>query len=388
MIKIENVKVCGWEASIHGARNPLNSWAKSDSYGADNRYVIGPADHDLMMRLAKAGTSHSKYRRFITVTADITAPLYWYKEFDTYKVGTVANSCSTMHRLTENPFDVSDFSFEHLIGNDKREYFDPDLSGVVEVWKTIEEYPNYEISNLGNVWNKRRRKKLKPCVNSSNYKKYVLSGKNVYAHRLVAEAFIPNPDNLPEVNHKDGNKWNNYVENLEWVTKSANALHAFANGLRNIGGYTRYKVAQSSHRFSAIDVSAINELYHVDGYTKKQIAEMFNCSDSVICNIINGNTYIQIDLSPYDVARLTVDHLNQLRDIYLETKDKTVWYQMIQLLPSSYNQKRTVMLNYEVLAHMYHDRKDHKLWEWREFCEWIKTLPYSELITLEEPYEG
>lgn len=209
MIKIENVDVYGWEAAIHGMRNAKNSWKKSDSYGASNRYVIGPADHDLMMRLSKAGTSHSKYRRFITVTVEgITAPLYWWKEADTYKVGTVANSCSTMHKIHAKEFVPEDFACEYL---------------------------------------------------------------------------------------RD---------------------------------------------------------------------EAFDCL---------------LD---------TIDTLNVYRERFLETKDKGDWYAMIQLLPSSYLQRRTMLLNYEVLAHMYHDRKNHKLWEWREFCEWIKTLPYSELITLEEPYEG
>lgn len=210
MIKIENVDVYGWEAAVHGCRNPLNSWAKSDSYGADNRYVIGPADHGLMMRLSKAGTSHSKYRRFITVTVDITAPLYWWKEADTYKVGTVANSCSTMHKIHAKEFVPEDFACEYL-------------------------------------------------------------------------------------------------------------------------------------------------------------------RDETFCCLID-----------------TIYTLNDCRKRYLETKDKGDWYAMIQLLPSSYLQRRTMLLNYEVLAHMYHDRKDHKLWEWREFCEWVKTLPYSELITLEEPdpFEG
>ena len=302
---------------------------------------------------------------------------------DRYTVGKSQVSCSTMHRLTERPFQITDFSFEHLIGKDEREYFDPVIDDVEEVWKTIEQYPNYMISNLGNVWSIRRKKQLKPCVNSSNYKKYVLSGKNVYAHRLVAEAFIPNPNNLPEVNHKDGNKWNNYVENLEWATKSENALHAFENGLRTIDGYTRYKVAQSAHRFSAKDVEDIKALFE-NGYTKKEIAEKYSCSNSAIHNIINGNTYIQIDLSPYDVARLIVDHLNQLRNIYLNTKDKEVWWQMIQLLPSSYNQRRTVCMSYETIFKIIKERSGHKLDEWNEFVDVVKDLPYVKEIMQDE----
>lgn len=218
MIKIENVEVQGWEAAIRGMRNPMNSWDRSDSKWifdreittpGDNidvnryRYKIGSNDHSLMMRLAKAGTEHAKYRRMIVVYVDITAPLYWWKEFDTYKVGTVANSCSTMHKIHSKGFTIDDFSHEHMIGS----------------------------------------------------------------------------------------------------------------------------------------MSVLNKV---------------------------------------------IDCLNYNRDKFIETKDKRFWWQMIQLLPSSYNQRRTLMLNYETLANIYHQRKNHKLDEWREFCQWIKTLPYSEIITLEE----
>ena len=209
MIKIENVEVVGFAAAIRGMRNPMNSWSKSDSCFCPNEpccegncsMMIGPNDLDLMKRLRNAGTDHRKFMRMIAVYIDVTAPLYWWKEFDTYKVGTVANSCSTMHKIHEKEFTLEDFSCEHLT------------------------------------------------------------------------------------------PWN----------------------------------------------------------------------ETVLANLIV--------------------ELNANRDRYLQTKEREDWWQMIQLLPSSYNQKRTVMFNYEVLANMYKSRKDHKLDEWRNFCSWIKTLPYSELIT-------
>lgn len=229
MIKIENVEVIGWGAAIRGMRNPLNSWDKSDSvYGTcwgkidnhkcvDNEgFVIGVNDYALMRKLRNAGTDHRKFMRMITVYLDIAAPLYWWKEFDTYKVGTVANSCSTMHKIAEGEFTLDDFSHEHLITREK-----PLLEGV----------------------------------------------------------------DAPE------------PPNAIWLI----------------------------HR--------------------------------------------------------TIQTLNQYRDLYLQTKDKKYWWQMIQLLPSSYNQRRTVMLNYEVLANIYKSRRNHKLDEWRELCAWIEDLPYSELIT-------
>ena len=244
MIKIENVVLPSaeqWRAIIMGTRNSMNSWNRSDSHycneysGCEKTrecdslpgcYEIGPNDHDLMMRLAKAGSEHAKYRRMIVVYADITAPLYWWKEFDTYKVGTVANSCSTIHKIHAKEFTLDDFSCEHLL----------------------------------------------------------------------------------DLNNND-----------------------------------------------AGDALFLDE------------------------------TNIRVDGS--DLLGLTINVLNYYRNRYLKTKDKKYWWQMIQLLPSSYNQKRTVCLNYEVLANIYRQRKGHKLDEWQVFREWIESLPYSEIITLKESGE-
>lgn len=228
MIKLENVVLASPEQMdfiIEGMRNPMNSWEKSDSEIAyeswhdmsGGRYILGHNDHSLMRRLSKAGTDHRKYMRMMPVYVRITAPLYWWKEFDTYKVGTVANSCSTMHKIQAKEFTLEDFSCDHLL--------------------------------CGSV--------------------------------------------LDDVPNNDG----------KWV------------------------------RF-------------------------------------NGS----------DCLKDTIYMLNKARELYLQTKDKRFWWQMIQLLPSSYNQTRNVMMNYEVLANIYKSRKNHKLDEWRELCEWIEGLPYSELI--------
>ena len=237
MVKFENTEVMGWEHAIRGMRNPLNSWQKSDSYwkctdySSENErdiyeYKIGSNDYDLMKRLRNAGTDHRKFMRMITVYVDITAPLYFWKEFDTYKVGTVANSCSTMHCIHKKEFTSLDFSDGHL---------------------------------------------------SADRPKNLFVG-------------------LHDENDDD----------------------------------ILYDTACSSQEL----------LGHI------------------------------------------IIHLNYYRKKYLETKDKKYWWQMIQLLPSSYNQKRTVMLNYEVLANIYKSRTGHKLDEWSiGFIDWIKSLPYSELIT-------
>ena len=235
MIKFENTEVMGWEAAIRGMRNPMNSWNKSDSgwyltgtpgtnpAAANDKYLrekycIGDNDLDLMKRLAKAGTDHRKFMRMITVYTDITAPLYWWKEFDTYKVGTVANSCSTMHKIADKEFTLEDFSCAHL-------YAEDDIDG----------------------------------------------------------------------------------------------------------------------------------MYY--------------------------STTAEEEFTSTDVLKIVIEALNNYREMYLATKNKKDWWQMIQLLPSSYNQRRTVMLNYEVLANIYKSRSNHKLNEWHVFCDWIDGLPYGQLIT-------
>ena len=386
MIKIENIEINGFEAAIRGARNPMNSWHLMDSCYNNGEFEIGEKDYDLLRRLTIAGPEHRKWNRMVTVTMDITSPMYWWSEYDTYKVGTVANSTSKMHSLLHKPFELSDFSFDNLIGENNVTYFDTEIDENNEVWKDCVGFEDYSVSNYGRIYSKRRDKILKLCVNSSNYKKCALKGKNLYVHRLVAQAFIDNPNNLEEVNHKDGNKWNNNADNLEWVSKSENAKHAFDLGLRNISGYTRYKVAQSGHIFSQMDIDLIFEMY-AEGMSKKEIAQKMGCYDSTICNILNGKKYNQINLSPMDTAKLIVDHLNELRDEYLkcdnEADKKQIWYNILQLLPNSYNQKRTVHLNYEVLGTMYKQRRHHKLSEWQVFCDTIETLPYSEFITRE-----
>lgn len=246
MIKIENTEVVGWEAAIRGMRNPINSWDKSDSFfidsdgegydihgnlfntpfGISGDIDIGKNDHDLMMRLCKAGATDAKFRRMIVCYADITAPLYWLKEMDTYRMGVEKNSCSTMHKIASKEFTPDDFSHEHLL--------------------TIDDLPC-------------------DCA------------------------------------------------------------------------------------LMAIDVNGDPCYYSPDGQL------------DIICKA-----------------------LNKYRQKFIITKDKTYWWQMIQLLPSSYNQRRTYMFSYEALSKIYRERRNHKLDEWHQFCDWVETLPYSEIITLKE----
>ncbi len=275
MLKIEKTEVYGWEAALRGMRNPKNSWGRSDTVMKstvlkaeeiasgvtvyNQEYcapypVIGPNDLKLATQLRNAGPEHAKFLRMIAVTCDITGPLYWWKEFDTYKVGTVANSCSTMHKIMEKPFEIDDFSHEHLLGF-------------------------IEACNLMN----------------------------------------------------------------------------------------------ELHPMEILDNESLN--LDVGVYQNK------------------ANIW-----SPSFILIKTIDALNQYRNLYIRVKNaatidekkkseilKKIWWQVIQLLPSSYNQKRTVFLNYWVLANIYHQRQHHKQDEWRvTFCDWIKSLPYSNLITGDE----
>ena len=230
MLKIEKFVTMSpeqWEIVIEGARNPMNSWDRMDSYLMENEtetdlleptYFVGENDMKLLENLAKGGPVHAKYRRMMPVWVTLTAPLYWWKEFDTYKIGTVANSCSTMHKIHAKEFTIDDFSHDKLLASD-----------------------------------------------------------------------------------------------------------------------------------------------NIDGFFYSQTAEE--------------------ELGSADVLTVIIEALNNYRNLCLTIKEKKYWEQMIQLLPSSYNQKRTVMLNYEVLVGIYRDRKNHKLDEWHTFCDWIRELPYSELIT-------
>lgn len=419
MIKFENTEVVGWEHAIRGMRNPMNSWEKSDSskcgsYDMDcdyckrnmykcgifcGKFYIGDNDLDLMKRLRNAGTDHRKFMRMITVYVDITAPMYWWSEFDTYKIGTVANSTSKMHKMLAKPFEMNDFSFDKLPGykNEVGQYI-PDFDYDKEEWREIAK-TGYEVSNLGRI--RRGDRILAGSYHSDGYIFTTIKGTQIPIHRFVANAFIPNPDNLPEVNHKDGNKMNNSVENLEWVTRSENQKHAVEMGLQP-KGLSTYK-----GKFTEEQREKIKNLWNSGKYSRREMARMYGVSHTCINDIINNKYQYATKVNIFEtVARPTVDTLNELRDYWLretnEKKKKKIWYSILQLLPVSYNQKRTVMLNYEVLANIYKSRRNHRLDEWSEhgtvfaetengpksyteegfgFCDWIKTLPYSELIT-------
>ena len=389
MIKIENIETMGWESAIRGMRNPMNSWYKGDSYHETfGHYIIGRKDLNLMMRLAKGGSTHAKYRRMITVYMDVTAPLYWWSEYDTYKVGTVANSCSKMHKLLAKPFEMSDFSFDHVTGY-KREVsqFVPELSEEMvasEQWKVYDD--DYDVSNYGRIRHKFKThyRIIGGSKHKDGYIFVTIHGKQIPLHRIICGAF--HGDTFVDgnvVNHIDGNKQNNFADNLEWVTQKENIAHSIANGFQP-KGLSSYK-----GKFTDEERNEIKRIWNDGELSKRQLAKMFSVSHTCINDIINDKYKYAEKVNLYELVAIpTVDMLNELRDSYIrcenEIERKRIWYSIIQLLPESYNQRRTLMLNYEVLSHIYHDRKDHKLDEWRDFCQMIRSLPYSQLITLEE----
>lgn len=381
MIKVEKIETYGWEAAVRGMRNPMNSWDKSDSYyDADGNYIIGENDLALMKKLAHAGSDHRKFLRQIMVSMDITAPLYWWKEMDQYRIGVTTNSCSTMHRLLSRPFEMSDFSFDKLPGfRNEVKQFRPQIEDVMvanELWIAYDD--DYSISNYGRVKRnfKNHYRILSGSLHDDGYLFVTIHGVQHPVHRLVAKLHLPYTyDESKVVNHKDGNKQNNFSSNLEWVTQKENIAHSLTNGLQP-NAITTY-----NGKFTESQRLEIKSLWDEGKMSKREIAKKFGVSHTCICDIINDKYKYVAKTNVYnDVAKPVVDLLNEFRDSWIlcdnEEDKKAIWYAIIQLLPSSYNQLRTVTLNYEVLLNMYHARKDHKLDEWRKFCDVIAELPY------------
>lgn len=384
MIKIENIEVFGIDGAMRGMRNPLNSWDKADTtvyQDRDREFInIGVNDLNLATRLIKAGTEHRKFLRMIHVQMDVIAPLYWWSEADTYKVGTTANSCSKMHKLLAKPFEMSDFSFDQLPGfHNEIKQFRPDIDENHEIWKEIED--DYEISNYGRIRHNERI--LSGSLHCDGYIYVTIHGKQHPIHRFVAQAFIPNPENKLEVNHIDGNKQNNAVSNLEWSTRSENQKHACANNLqpKNLATY--------QGKFTAEQREEIKRLWDTGECSKRKIAQKYNVSHTCINDIINDKYKYANQVNLYEeIAHPLVDTLNELRDSWLNCEDteqkKKIWYSILQLLPSSYNQRRTWDMSMETLLSILHQRKGHKLDEWNEFRDiCLEQVPY-----LKEFYEA
>lgn len=383
MIKIENVNVYGWEPAIRGMRNPMNSWDKSDTIFDGDKWCLGNNDLKLMRQLSAAGNDHAKFLRMIVVTMDITAPLYWWTEYDTYKVGTVANSCSKMHKLLWKPFEMSDFSFDKLPGyKNEIKQFRPEIDEETEIWRKFD--VDYDVSNQGRIRHGSRI--LSGSLHKDGYISVTIHGKQYPLHRLIALKWCSGFSEKKEINHKDGNKQNNFANNLEWVTRRENQQHAVNTGLQ--------PKPTSTYRgkFTPEQRLEIKSEWDNGKYSRRELAKKYGVSHTCINDIINDKYKYAETVNLYEeVAKPWVDTLNELRDAWFECDSeedkKRIWYAIIQLLPESYNQKRTVQLNYQVLKNMYFARKNHKLDCWHTFCEEIEKLPYFKEICI-EPMKG
>lgn len=413
-MKVEILETAGWGAAIEGMRNPMNSWNKSDSYydilcNFKGDFIIGENDLKLCQTLIKGGTEHRKFLRMIGIWMNLWLPRCVWQEWDAYKIGMVSNSCSTIHTIMKKPLTLDDFYLgeevkELLKKNEvQREYsFRCELPhGEKEYFVDVQGYEDlYKISNtgivirketvFGDINNRKRvfpQKIVKPSATNNGYLELNLrknkKSKRYLHHRLMAETFIPNPENKPFVNHKDGNKQNNSIENLEWVTPSENNKHAFDTNLKEISNYQKTIAAIFFQKFSYEEINKINQLYK-NGKTQKEIAEIYNVKQGCISDIINKKTYLNIDDLDYIKYFIkTIDKINELRVKYIETKDYSYVIRMKRLLPEGFIQKRTVSLNYEVVYNMYHQRKNHRLVEeWQNaICGEFEKLPYfKELI--------
>lgn len=439
MIKFEHTEVYGWEAAIRGMRNPLNSWAKSDSdFGCNNTlcvncgfkpdwcgntftYIIGPNDQDLMMRLRNAGTDHRKFMRMINVTVDITAPTFWWAEMDTYKIGTVRNSCSFMHKGVNKPFEIQDFSFHDervydvLCPLEKKNYElrYPYETETYKRWqgtngRTYRVYPNGRVIReaFGYVdpygSGRARYFEEAPATmykTTGGYFVVALSGRGndrILLHRLVASLFVPNSDPLSKiyVNHIDGDKGNNSAENLEWVTFQENIDHANQTNLFENVSSMHSKYLRWKNACTLLPIEKRGE-FLIDcrnGMTHTELGKKYGITPTQANNVRssmrkNDNDNEILFQYCYTWERI-ITTLNNMRELYLETKDQKVFHQIRCLLPMGYMYRSTVQLNYEVLANIYKSRKNHKLDEWSVgFVQWIETLPFSELITGEKKGE-
>lgn len=423
-IKIENVVLPSpqqWMAVVRGMRNPMNSWDKSDSYithieDAETQQIaafeffMGEEDHKLAMRLAKAGKDHRKFMRMIPVFVDIVAPLYLLAELDTYKIGTVRNSCSFMHKGVSKPFEITDFSvkderiykvltplrkktyeLEYPYETDEYKIYTDHNGRTYRVYRNglvIREAFDY-VDNYG-TGRTRHFDDDEAVVyrNSGGYFVLKLSGRNgghISLHKLVAMMWCPKPEHADQVNHIDGNKGNNCAENLEWVTASENMQHAVDLGLYNeLGGlHQRYRLWKNWDRIIPIEKRLEFKRDCDSGMTYKALAEKWDITPSQANNVRTAVQKLEYEelFNECYVWEKTLEQLNYMRASYLETKDEQVFQAIRCLLPSGYLQRSTFTLNYEVLSNIYHSRKNHRLDEWRTFCEWIESLPYSELIT-------
>lgn len=406
-MKFENTQTFNWEGAFRGLRNPMDSWNKSDSFIDDNdKFMLGNNDVVLAQRMIKGGTEQSKFLRQIGVSVDITAPLYWINEFTTYKIGTTMNSCSIQHTLTKKQININMFSFDDeriydILGHDKT----IDMNKYKQIYPyETNEYKEFEVNDRHYKIYRNGRVISEPFTYIDSHgtgrirtfgekEKIFTQNRNGYwyanfggrkgerwlLHRLVATSFINNPENKPCINHKDGNKGNNSVENLEWVTYSENENHALSNGLNNPTElWRRYKSFKGSSKLNISDREEIRNMYKT-GTTQTELADLFNISQSQISEAICDENRDEKELfEKCWFIENNIKYLERLRNKYNETKNYNVFRELRQSMPMNFNYLFTETLNYAVIRNQIHQRYSHRLKEWStDFINWCHTLPYS-----------
>ena len=380
---IETKEINGVFPAIKGMRNPMDSWDKSDSrwlYHDDDsklKYEVGEADKDLSVRLQQAGPEHCKHLRMIFVWADITAPLYWWKQMDCYRYGVEKISTSTMHTLMKRPFEYDDFEFSGMPGYHVIPHqFIPPVDKQNEQWVEVD---GYKVSNQGRIIGKHGNETF-GVLHKDGYRFVHFNRRIVPIHRVIAKCFCEGYSEDKQVDHIDGNKQNNKAENLEWVTAKENIARSIINGLQ-----PKQRTTYSG-KFSKEEREEIIELFETKEYSKREIAKMCGVSHSCICSIINEK-YKYDEPTPnlfHLLAVPIINELNRLREEYLASDDLDeragIWRAIIQTLPESYLQKRTVCMSYAALRNIVKQREGHKLIEWKQFIDWAHTLDNSWMI--------
>ena len=409
-MKFENTEVYGFKRALKGMRNPLESWHKNDTVEENGKVVIGENDLGLAQRLIKAGSEHRKFMRQIFVSVDITAPMYFMAELDTYKIGITRNSSSFMHKGVSKTFEIEDFEYgdervKEILTTRKKNNPYKGTETILYPYETNEyklykcqngrEYEVYKngrlyslpftyVDTLGRSRTFPKRE-VSPSVTKNGYWEVNIGGRNGekwLLHRFIANVWLDNPNNCETIDHIDCNKNNNCVENLQWVTREENIKREFDNCLmRNNSMYANYLNWKKSSKIDLLKKKQIRDLGKTN-MLQSDIANLMDVSQSQVSVILRDvdNTSENRQLFEECLTWETLlASLNDLREKYLDTKDYFYFKEIRRLLPSSYLYKSTITMNYENIRNMYFQRKNHKLTEWsKSFIDWARTLPYAQ----------
>ena len=379
----------GYEAALFGIGLSfgLTSGKSLEEFKSDKQLFERLAN--VAKKLSHVGIGENKFLRQIGVILDINAPRFWWPEMDQYKISTTTQSESTIHSLTKRPFSPNDFEIQELSGWHKViDQEIPEIDEEKEEWCQHKDYPEFLISSQGRVKRLAYTKSIKSyrerllsyLIGNSGYAHVLLrrkgeKPKNLNIHRLVAETFIENPENKKQVNHINGNKLDNRVENLEWVTAKENSEKAKEMGIKPVN------FACFQGKFTEEERNEIR-LKWEEGKTVPELAKEYNVWPSrIYCLVHNIYQYKQYKNEFREFCKNVVEPLNNLRELYLETKDQNVWMQIKSLLPESFLQRRILSCNYANLQNMLLQRHNHKLKQWHHFCQEIaKQVMHPELI--------